>query len=164
MARYWEHLQMLSEHFALGEFLQSQEAIRAGLQIEPTPQAIENLIRLCTDVLEPIRAVAGPITISSGYRPQWLNDRVGGSSKSQHMTGCAADIHSAQHSPIELAQLIRNMKLRPLNQCILEFPPSGWVHVSVAELGETPKYQFLTARLKNHRTLYSTGLSERVLV
>jgi len=153
----------LSPNFTLQEFLRSQEAIRTGLQIEPTPEAIENLARLCTDVLEPIRAVVGPISISSGYRPKWLNDRVGGSKTSQHLTGCAADIHVSDKTPWELACAIRSMKLAALNQCILEFPPSGWVHVSVAEPDAVPKYQFLTARLSpsQHRTLYSVGLSER---
>lgn len=164
MARYWEHPAMLTEHFALAEFLQSQAASRAGLQIEPTPQVIENITRLCVDVLEPIRAITGPITISSGYRPEWLNRLIGGSLTSQHMTGCAADILVAGKSPYQLACDIRNMRLAALNQCILEFPPSGWVHVSIAEVGAAPKYQFLTARLKDHRTLYSAGLSERVLV
>jgi zinc D-Ala-D-Ala carboxypeptidase len=155
---------MLTEHFALQEFLRSQEAIRAGLTIEPTPEVVANLTRLCTDVLEPIRAALGPVSISSGYRPAWLNARIGGSKTSQHMTGCAADIHVADKTPWELACAIRNLKLAALNQCILEYPPSGWVHVSVAEPHETPKYQFLTCRLKDHRTVYSAGLSERVLV
>jgi zinc D-Ala-D-Ala carboxypeptidase len=155
---------MLTENFDLAEFLRSQEAARRGLQIEPTPQVMDNLKRLCVDVLEPIRAVVGPIGISSGYRPEWLNDIIGGSKTSQHMTGCAADIHVIGKTPWELACIIRNMKLAPLNQCILEYPPNGWVHVSVAEPGEAPKYQFLTCRLKDHKPMYSAGLSERVLV
>jgi zinc D-Ala-D-Ala carboxypeptidase len=155
---------VLTENFALSEFLISQEAARTGRVLEPTPTVVANLVRLCTDVLEPIRAAVGPIHISSGFRPEWLNDLVGGSKTSQHLTGCAADVHVAGKTPYELACVIRNLKLVQLNQCILEFPPNGWVHVSVAELGAEPKRQFLTSRLKDHRTVYSTGLSERVLV
>jgi len=155
---------MLTEHFALHEFLTSQEATRAGLVIEPTPEVVENLRRLCGAVLEPIRAALGPVSITSGYRPTWLNDRIGGSKSSQHITGCAADIRVADKTPYELACAIRNLKLQMLNQCILEYPPNGWVHVSVAELNATPKYQFLTCRLKGNKPLYSSGLSERVLV
>jgi len=154
---------MLTEHFDLSEFLVSQIAVRAGRIIEPTPQVEANLKRLCSEVLEPIRAAVGAVHISSGYRPDWLNTMVGGSKKSQHMTGCAADITTPGLSPLELSWRIRNLKLPSLNQCILEYPPNGWVHVSVAELNEVAKYQFLTARLQGNRVLYSTGLSARVV-
>ena len=152
---------MLTDHFDLPEFLQSQVAIRAGRIVEPTETVIVNLTRLCRDVLEPIRASVGkPINISSGYRPDWLNTMIGGSKKSQHMTGCAADISVEGIAPLILARQIRDLKLPGLNQCILEYPPNGWVHVSVAEAGATPRYQFLTARLStDHRVVYSTGLS-----
>jgi len=152
---------MLSEHFDLPEFLHSQVAVRSGRIIEPTEQVIANLTRLAVEVLEPIRAMIGkPVHISSGYRPDWLNVLVGGSKKSQHMTGCAADINVEGMPPVELARRIQELKLASLNQCILEFPPNGWVHVSVAEAGEAAKYQFLTARFQppTHKLVYLPGL------
>ena len=153
---------MLSEHFNLPEFLQSQTAARAGRIIEPSDAVIANLTRLCVEVLEPIRAAVGkPINVSSGYRPDWLNALIGGSKTSQHMTGCAADINVEGMTPLELARRVRDLRLASLNQCILEYPPNGWVHVSVAEVGAAAKYQFLTCRLTmpEHRVVYSAGLS-----
>lgn len=55
-----------------------------------------NLLALCENVLEPLRQwYDKPITISSGYRCRELNSHtaIGGSSRSQHMTGEAADLH-----------------------------------------------------------------------
>lgn len=52
-----------------------------------------NVLRLCTDLLEPLRVIAGqPLLIISGYRtPDW-NQQIGGRNRSQHLQGMAADI------------------------------------------------------------------------
>jgi zinc D-Ala-D-Ala carboxypeptidase len=151
----------LTEHFTLEEFLQSQTATRAH-QIVTAPQAvIDNLTRLATDVLEPVRAALGPVFISSGYRPEWLNAMIGGAQNSQHITGCAADINISGLSPLELARSVRALRIATLDQCILEYPPSGWVHLSVAEVGQPSRGRYLTARVVDHRTVYSVGLSDR---
>jgi zinc D-Ala-D-Ala carboxypeptidase len=150
----------LTENFTLEEFLTSQTATRAHRIVEAPPAVVENLTRLAAELLEPVRAALGPVFISSGYRPAWLNDMIGGAPNSQHMTGCAADINVSGLSPLELAQKIRAMRLAPLNQLILEFPPNGWVHLSVAESGQPAKGKYLTARVVNHRTVYSVGLSD----
>src|SRR3954468_10458067 len=142
----------LTENFTLEEFLASQTATRAHRIVEAPPAVIENLTRLATDLLEPVRAALGPVFISSGYRPAWLNDMIGGAQNSQHTTGCAADINVSGFSPLELAQKIRAMRLAPLDQLILEFPPSGWVHLSVSEPGLPARGKYLTARVANHRT------------
>lgn len=51
-----------------------------------------NVVALVTNLLQPISDATGWVNvISSGYRPKWLNDAVGGSDTSQHMTAEAAD-------------------------------------------------------------------------
>ena len=43
--------------------------------------------RLCSNVLEPVREAFGTVHVSSGYRPPWLNDRIGGAPQSQPCKG-----------------------------------------------------------------------------
>ena len=80
----------LSEHFTLGEFTKSNS--HPEVYNIPSHEAIANLKRLCT-WLEVLRLRAGnPIRINSGYRSPQLNKKIGGAAKSNHLTGCAADI------------------------------------------------------------------------
>jgi len=55
--------------------------------------------------IERVRVRAGRLTILSGYRHPAHNATVGGAGDSQHQAGKAADIWSADHSPLELARM-----------------------------------------------------------
>lgn len=89
--------QFLSPHFTLREMTESQTAVKHGIANIPSPEAVENLRRLCQGTLEPLREKLGlPIIITSGYRCKALNGRiVRNSRKSQHMEGRAADFYVA---------------------------------------------------------------------
>lgn len=85
----------LSEHFTLKEMTRSATALRLNIDNTPPAAVVDNLRRLCVHVLEPLRRRFGMIRISSGYRCEELNRKVGGVSNSQHTKGEAADIHTA---------------------------------------------------------------------
>ena len=89
---------VLTPHFKLREFTESATAMKHGIDNRPTPEVVENLRRLCTHTLEPLREKLGlPIIITSGYRTKELNDIiVHASRRSQHMAGQAADFYVAQ--------------------------------------------------------------------
>ena len=85
----------LSKHFKLSEFTKSGTATKYGIDNTPPLNVISNLQYLCKEILEPLREwVNEPIVISSGYRCPQLNSHpeVRGATKSQHLTGEAADI------------------------------------------------------------------------
>ena len=83
----------LSEHFTLSEFERSATAEKYGIDNTIPSQYIPVLQQLCREVLEPLRAfVGGPVIITSGYRCNQLNVKVGGAYASQHTLGEAADI------------------------------------------------------------------------
>ena len=83
----------LTKHFTLSEFERSAVATAHGINNSVPSQYIPTLQQLCKVVLEPLREHAGrPIIISSGYRCNQLNIRVGGVYASQHTLGEAADI------------------------------------------------------------------------
>lgn len=89
---------VLTPHFKLREFTESATAMKHGIDNRPTPEVVENLRRLCTHTLEPLREKLGlPIIITSGYRTKELNAIiVHASRKSQHISGQAADFYVAQ--------------------------------------------------------------------
>lgn len=139
----------LSEHFTLEEFTISQTAARAGIDNTPSEEAIENMKKLCSKILEPLRSeLQRQIIITSGYRCTDLNTRLGGSPTSQHMSGQAADIIVPGIKTEELFHMISDLEL-PYDQLIEEF--YRWVHVSY---NEKPRNEKLYARLENGITKY----------
>tara|TARA_R100001086_G_scaffold41890_2_gene18460 strand:- start:257 stop:700 length:444 start_codon:yes stop_codon:yes gene_type:complete len=125
---------MLSDHFSLAEFTKSQTAIRKGIKNDPNDAAIENMRLLCENILEPVRQHYDiPFTLNSGFRCLALNEAVGSSPRSQHVTGQAADFEVPTIANKDLAHWI--MDNLDYDQVLLEFykegdPSSGWVHCS----------------------------------
>ena len=100
----------LSPHFTLGEMTKTNTKI----ENVPNEAQVENLKRLC-GWLEMLRSEYNrrygsltpdpspngegseykeePIIINSGYRSEAVNRAVGGVAGSNHLTGCAVDIH-----------------------------------------------------------------------
>ena len=155
----------LSNHFTLEEFCRSNTATRMGRQIIPTDDIVENLEFLCSEVLEPIRVLLDhPMIITSGYRPPWLNKKIGGSKTSQHMQGLAADWVLSSHADITLLEaaqkIIQQNNRTPIyyDQLIYEF--DEWIHVSAAiepreEVLSAYKHQGVIGKPK---TRYAQGL------
>ena len=131
----------LTPHFTLKEMTLSQIAAREGLDNTPGPEAVANLTLLCR-TLEQVRAFyKAPILVSSGFRSLAVNQRVGGSPNSAHLTGRAADFTVVDVNPRDVALHIRDSGLE-FDQLILEF--DSWVHLAIS--GEAPRNQVLTIR------------------
>ena len=139
----------LSEHFTLEELTFSQTATRKGINNVPSEAVVRNLKILATN-LERVRAVLlYPLHISSGYRSYELNKAVGGSNKSAHMDGYAADFTSPSFGTPEA--IVRTLQRHGIqcDQCIME---GTWVHISFAP---EMRNQFLTATFTNGVASYS---------
>lgn len=130
----------LSPHFTLTELTQSQVADAHDINNTPDAEEIENLKRLCIEILEPLRAKVGPIQITSGYRCIALNRAVGSKDTSDHIDGRAADIKVKGISPKTLCEAIVALEL-PAKQIIRE---ETWTHVSIPRTGQAPARQVLT--------------------
>lgn len=124
------------KYFTLRELCFSETASRLGIKNEPSPAAMRNLHLLVDYLLDPIREKWGePIIVTSGYRCVELNNCVRGVSKSQHLTGCAADLQSLgnnRQKNMKLYELIKQSGLF-YDQLIAENSKHGgcdWVHVS----------------------------------
>ena len=151
----------LSKNFTLAEFTKSQTAERKGLDNNPTDEHLVCAKLLFENVVQKVRENFGPTVINSGYRGAELNAAVGGSTKSQHCKGQAADIEVPGVANAEVAQWI--VDNCDFDQLILEFytpgiPDSGWVHVSYVGPEENRK-SILTASRVDGKTKYSVGLN-----
>ena len=144
----------LSEHFTLGEMCKTSAKTADGNI--PSHVHIENLKRLC-GWLEMLRKRYNerygegndPIIINSGYRSPAVNKAVGGVATSNHLTGCAADIHVAG-----IEQLIRYATIlldisdesqEDFDELLIERSPKGsyWLHFAVRPSGNRRKVRLI---------------------
>ena len=122
----------ISMHFTVEELIASETAKKYGIDNRPGTQHLINMVYLCAYVLEPLRvAMKRPIKISSGYRCEALNKKVGGVKYSQHMKGQAADINIEGDMAFGRTVFEYIRKHLTFDQLIWEHSGNVyWVHVS----------------------------------
>ena len=102
----------LTANITLDELTKSQVAERKGINNNPSPQQIENLKALATNILQPVRShYDKPLIISSGFRCAQLCLEIGSSVNSQHVaddSAAAADFEIHGVDKRELASWIKN--------------------------------------------------------
>lgn len=150
----------LTKNFTLEELSNSSTAKRLGIDNIPNNEQVNNLRLLCEKVLQPIREKYGkPIIITSGFRCEKLNKAVGGSQKSEHRYGMAADFHSVSDTLSDnkaLWDLIRTMNLN-FGQLIYEYGSDAgpdWIHISYND--KNNRKQILRCKKVNGKASYST--------
>jgi len=113
----------LSEHFSYDELT----VTNTGLPNTPTTSQIQNLKRLA-ETLEQVRALFNlPLIVTSGYRSDAVNKKVGGSKTSAHAYGVAADFTVKGKSVREVCEAIKKSGIK-FDQMIDE---DTWIHLSV---------------------------------
>ena len=147
----------LTENISLKELTKSESATRFGISNEPTEEALSNLQKLATHILQPVRDHFGkPLIITSGYRSPELCVKIGSTTTSQHTKGQASDFEIGGIANKDLSDWIhQNLDY---DQLILEFwkpedANSGWVHCSYKGEGQNRK-QYLRAFKENGKTKY----------
>ena len=154
----------LTEHFTLEEFTYSDTAKRLGINNEPPMVMVGTLKHTCQYLLEPLRALLNIkyvgriinkktvksviLKITSGYRCEKLNTKVGGAKNSQHTSGEAADLETVfiftdgSKQALNYMALYSDIKqfntdgLLSIDQCIQEKAGNAvWVHISYSILG-----------------------------
>ena len=153
----------LSQHFTLGELCKTSAKTQDGNI--PSHVHIENLKRLCgwlemlrsewNGWLEMLRSEWNkrygegddPIVINSAYRSWEVNKKAGGSSTSNHLVGCAADIRclgkeQALRYAVILLDIADDSK-EDFDELIIEVRGSTvWVHFAVRPKGNRRKIVF----------------------
>lgn len=126
----------LSKNFVLSEITRSNTATRLGISNEPTKDHLDNMQRIISNLIQPMRDSIGPIRISSGYRSKELNRAIGGSNKSQHCKGEALDLQFWAVGKMN-NKVIYDWILKSgleFDQMINEFD-FAWIHISLKEKG-----------------------------
>lgn len=143
----------LSPHFTLKELLVTEHTDLISLQQEEVKPYINNLYILCNYILEPIRNYYKvPVTVTSGFRGNTLNKRVGGSSTSQHCLGEAADFLVKGKTVDEVFEDIRDGKIDICYRQLIKEKINGkfWTHIAMVKIpynDKDPKYmQKLTTK------------------
>ena len=139
----------LTEHFSIEELCHTD----TGLDNNPTKDVLNNLMKLATDVLEPIRVSCGPIKVNCAYRSDVVNKSVGGVLGSEHRTGSAADINPIG-VPIESVYdwIIKNISF---GQCIMENKKGvRWIHISLPR-DNKPNNEALVAKFIDGKMQYN---------
>jgi len=122
----------LSPHFRLSEFLN----LKKYPENMPTMQAVANMSYGCCQLLEPARFMVGPIIVSSGFRCEEVNRKVGGVRNSQHLIGQAADIRPM--NPGQFQNLVEFLKDWEYTDQLLT--GNGWLHISWNPFGKPRHY------------------------
>ena len=150
---------MISEHISYKEGTNSITAIRRGIDNTPNDEQLNNMELIAEKVFEPLRKyVGGPIKITSFFRSEELNKRIGGSNRSQHCKGQAMDIDDTFKvvANSDMYNYIKNNL--DFDQLIWEFGDDenpDWLHVSYVSKDENRK-RCLRAIKSGSRTTYNT--------
>ena len=135
-------MEKISKYLSYQEAIKSPTALRLGIDNEPTPEQLEKMKHVATQVFDPVREyVKGPLHASSFFRSKELNDAVPGSSAtSQHMAGEAIDLDAdtfGYGTNRDIFYFIMDNLV--YDQLILEYPDKfgnpSWVHVSKKKVG-----------------------------
>ena len=149
----------LSEHFTLAEMCKT--SVKTADGNIPSHVHIENLKRLCRwlerlrqkynlNIKEKIKNKNDdPIIINSGYRSEAVNKAVGGAKGSNHLTGCAVDIHvTGMEQLIRYAAILLDIsdeRQEDFDELLLERSPRGsyWLHFAVRPSGNRRKVRLI---------------------
>lgn len=125
----------LSRNFSLNELTYSSTARANKVDNVPDRWELDNLKKLCNEVLQPIRDKYGKsIFINSGYRNPIVNRLVKGSTSSQHLKGEAADITVGSKEGNKklfemIVEMIENGEIK-VGQ-LLDEKDYSWIHISL---------------------------------
>jgi len=147
----------LSEHFTLAELTKTSVMI----ENVPNEAQVNNLKRVC-QWLERLRQKYNlnikekiknkneePIVINSGYRSPQVNKAVGGAANSNHLTGCAVDIHvNGMEQLLRYAVILLDIAdegREDFDELLMERNAKGtyWLHFAVRPEGNRRKIVFL---------------------
>ena len=137
----------LSPHFSLGELTKTNYVTKDGNF--PSRVAIENLTNICENWLEALRQAQGPLIINSGYRSPEVNKLAGGAPTSNHLTGCAVDIHvSGFEQAVRYASILLDISdgtKRDYDELFIEKNKTGshWIHFAVRPKDNRRKSGFI---------------------
>jgi hypothetical protein len=141
----------LTKNFNLEEFKVSDSYPELAGKIKFTATDLLIIKLLCVGALQPIRDVFGPMKILSGKRSPELNEKVGGSTTSDHLIASACDITPTKLKDSENLEtvfnwIIKTKSVMSLIRQIILYPKQNFIHLSI----NTPFKTIRNDKLVNH--------------
>lgn len=127
------------KYFTIEELCKSSVAKKNKIDNTPSEEIIDHLTEMVDNLLDPLREAWGSaIKVSSGYRCEELNTKVGGSKTSAHMDGYGVDLKPVNGLIDEFFEFVKNYLLEndiPFDQLIDEHSKGAhWVHIGYFNL------------------------------
>lgn len=118
----------------VGRYITVGEVLQYDLRRKPIAGSAEEkaLIAVCREFDRIREAWAGPIGVTSGYRPEPINAQVGGVPNSYHTKGMALDIYPADDS----LQKFHNWLIQRWSGGYGDGRPKGFIHIDTRSGGE----------------------------
>ena len=144
----------ISKYITYQTATKSNTAIKFGIKNEPNAQQLENM-KLVGKIYDEVREFIGkPLIVSSFFRNEALNKKLGGSKTSLHCSGAAIDIDSTDN--VYNKQIFDYIKSNcEFTELIWEFgndTKPDWVHV--AYNGKNEKEILVAYKDSNNKTKY----------
>lgn len=153
------------KYFSIKELCVSRSYPKLVEVPEEGTTVFNNIVFLIEGLLDPVREKLGkPIIVTSGWRPTKLNKAVGGSPTSNHLYGCAADVHIKGNN-VEIIEALISLGI-PYDECIAEhavFDKDGvlvgceWVHLALRTSNNRNKFIYTSDMKTYHRLKHDNG-------
>lgn len=149
------------KNFSRAELISSQTATRLDIDNEPKDNEIEVNLNHLAYWLQELRNRLSkhykrdvPIRVTSGFRCEELNIRIGGSKRSAHCHALAADFTASGLTTKEVCLFIfQHCQDMIFDQCIDEF--DRWVHIGIKKpYSNEARHQYLIAFKDSGKTRY----------
>lgn len=145
---------IFSRYYTKDDVKRSATAANNNIPNNPSGAQYDNASKLAQFVLDPIADTIGKQPIVSWYRSKALNDKVGGSSNSDHLEALAADLDNGANN----AAIVRTVLQYsiPFDQMIIydDMDAPKWIHISY-DPNRDPADQKREIKFKSNGT-YST--------
>lgn len=146
----------LSELFRLGDLTRvGRSGVPRGVNFGLTaPEIVCNMKQLAVNCLDPIKRRYPNMVLTSVWRNEAVNRSVGGSERSDHLRGFAADIQFTGFTREEYFRAVQEIQriLPAYRQLILEYRgATTWIHVSFNQ--NDNRMQSLTMDAASNRVL-----------
>lgn len=150
----------LSELFTLGDLTRvGRSGVPRGVNYGLTaPEIVCNMKKLALNCLDPIRRRYPNMILTSVWRSEAVNRAAGGSERSDHLRGFAADIQFTGFTREEYFRAVQEIQriVPAFRQLILEYRGSTtWIHISFNE--NDNRMQCLTMDAASNRVLSRNG-------
>ncbi len=140
-------MERLSKTVTFKEATRSNTAVKLGIANIPNEQQIKAMIDTCEHIVDSVRNKYGDaVDVSSMFRSEALNKKIGGAKGSQHCSGEAVDLDSKDDKlNLEIFNFIKDNMV--FDQMVFEYPDEkgipSWVHVSYVEHPKKNRGQIL---------------------